>query len=130
MIDETAIRLRYEALRPSLDERGRRLFAAAEARAERGGGGDGRRAQHDGPGREGAGRAAIDGKDPPRRRRAFGVAANGPDASSRSAKAAGAGDARRSNAAVAVGVEEPRQACSRVARDGTSGLRDTDSAAA
>src|SRR3974377_1593134 len=33
MIDETAIRLRYEALRPSLDERGRRLFAAAEARA-------------------------------------------------------------------------------------------------
>ena len=33
MIDETAIRLRYEALRASLDERGRRLFAAAEARA-------------------------------------------------------------------------------------------------
>jgi Rhodopirellula transposase DDE domain len=33
MIDETAIRLRYEALRVGLDERGRRLFAAAEARA-------------------------------------------------------------------------------------------------
>jgi DNA-binding phage protein len=33
MIDETAIRLRYEALRARLDERGRRLFAAAEARA-------------------------------------------------------------------------------------------------
>ena len=33
MIDETAIRLRFEALRPSLDERGRRLFAAVEARA-------------------------------------------------------------------------------------------------
>jgi len=33
MIDETAIRKRYEALRPSLDERGRRMFAAAEARA-------------------------------------------------------------------------------------------------
>ena len=33
MIDETAIRLRYEALRAGLDERGRRLFAAAEARA-------------------------------------------------------------------------------------------------
>jgi len=33
MIDETLIRMRYEALRRSLDERGRRLFAAAEARA-------------------------------------------------------------------------------------------------
>ncbi|MDR3439820.1 ISAzo13 family transposase, partial [Telmatospirillum sp.] len=31
MIDETAIRLRYEALDPVLDERGRRRFAAAEA---------------------------------------------------------------------------------------------------
>jgi len=33
MIDETAIRNRYAALRARLDERGRRLFAAAEARA-------------------------------------------------------------------------------------------------
>jgi hypothetical protein len=34
MIDETAIRQRYEALRAGLDdEHGRRLFAAAEARA-------------------------------------------------------------------------------------------------
>ena len=33
MIDETTIRQRYEALRAGLDERGRRLFAAAEARA-------------------------------------------------------------------------------------------------
>ena len=33
MIDEAAIRLRYEALGPVLDERGRRRFAAAEARA-------------------------------------------------------------------------------------------------
>ena len=33
MIDEAAIRLRYEALEPVLDERGRRRFAAAEARA-------------------------------------------------------------------------------------------------
>ena len=31
MIDESAIRLRYEALIPVLDERGRRRFAAAEA---------------------------------------------------------------------------------------------------
>ena len=38
MIDEAAIRLRYEALAPVLDERGRRRFAAAEARtAGRGG---------------------------------------------------------------------------------------------
>ncbi|HVD85366.1 MAG TPA: ISAzo13 family transposase [Bradyrhizobium sp.] len=33
MIDESAIRLRFEALKPVLDERGRRRFAAAEARA-------------------------------------------------------------------------------------------------
>jgi hypothetical protein len=33
VIDEAAIRLRYEALDPVLDERGRRRFAAAEARA-------------------------------------------------------------------------------------------------
>jgi DNA-binding phage protein len=33
MIDEKSIRLRFEALRLSLDERGRRLFAAVEARA-------------------------------------------------------------------------------------------------
>ena len=33
MIDESAIRIRYEALGAGLDERGRRLFAAAEARA-------------------------------------------------------------------------------------------------
>src|SRR4051812_2615642 len=31
MIDERAIRERYEAIRDQLDERGRRLFAAAEA---------------------------------------------------------------------------------------------------
>ena len=38
MVDEAAIRLRYEALDPILDERGRRRFAAAEARtAGRGG---------------------------------------------------------------------------------------------
>ena len=38
MIDEAAITLRYEALAPVLDERGRRRFAAAEARtAGRGG---------------------------------------------------------------------------------------------
>lgn len=33
MIDEDAIRRRFEALRDQLDERGQRLFAAAEARA-------------------------------------------------------------------------------------------------
>ena len=33
MIDERAIEERYEALRDQLDERGRRLFAAAEVRA-------------------------------------------------------------------------------------------------
>jgi len=38
VVDEAAIRLRYEALDPILDERGRRRFAAAEARtAGRGG---------------------------------------------------------------------------------------------
>src|ERR1700753_215772 len=39
MIDETAIRGRFEALRPRLDERGRRLFCAAEARTAGYGGG-------------------------------------------------------------------------------------------
>ena len=33
MIDEISIRFRYQLLSASLDERGRRLFAAAEARA-------------------------------------------------------------------------------------------------
>jgi transposase len=33
MVDESAIRLRYDALGPLLDEQGRRRFAAAEARA-------------------------------------------------------------------------------------------------
>ncbi|MEF0865211.1 ISAzo13 family transposase, partial [Rhizobium sp. BR 318] len=33
MIDEAAIQLRYAALEPVLDERGRRRFAAAEALA-------------------------------------------------------------------------------------------------
>jgi len=31
VVDDAAIRLRYEALDPVLDERGRRRFAAAEA---------------------------------------------------------------------------------------------------
>src|SRR3954464_15377374 len=38
MIDERAIQERYEAIRDQLDERGRRLFAAAEARSARRGG--------------------------------------------------------------------------------------------
>jgi len=38
MIDEPAIRGRFEALRPRLDERGRRLFCAAEARTAGDGG--------------------------------------------------------------------------------------------
>lgn len=33
MVDDAAIRLRFEALGPVLDERGRRRFVAAEARA-------------------------------------------------------------------------------------------------
>src|ERR1700686_4857630 len=33
MIDESPLRIRYEAVRSSLDERGRRLSAAAEAKA-------------------------------------------------------------------------------------------------
>ncbi|MBV8616274.1 MAG: ISAzo13 family transposase, partial [Acetobacteraceae bacterium] len=33
MIDTAAIKARFEAMAPFLDERGRRLFAASEARA-------------------------------------------------------------------------------------------------
>src|SRR3990172_9009762 len=45
MIDEAAIRLRYQGLEPVLDERARRRFAAAEAQAagDGGGGGGGRK---------------------------------------------------------------------------------------
>src|SRR3989304_5372085 len=41
MIDEAAIRLRYQGLEPVLDERARRRFAAAEAQAAGHGGGGG-----------------------------------------------------------------------------------------
>ena len=53
MIDIAAIKARFEALEPVLDERKRRLFAASEARAAGHGGvvaviaGDGDCAQHD-----------------------------------------------------------------------------------
>jgi hypothetical protein len=33
MIDEASVHRQYELLRPSLDERGRRLFAASQVRA-------------------------------------------------------------------------------------------------
>jgi hypothetical protein len=33
MIDEASVRCQYELLRPSPDERGRRLFAASQVRA-------------------------------------------------------------------------------------------------
>ncbi len=60
MIDENAIRTRYAAIKDQLDERGRRLFVAAEKAAAGYGGtaavssSDGRGAQHDHSRREGA----------------------------------------------------------------------------
>jgi DNA-binding transcriptional ArsR family regulator len=62
MIDESAIRLRFEALDPLLDERGRRRFAAAEAMAA-GSGGVSAVARATGIARSTIGRALVELRD-------------------------------------------------------------------
>src|ERR671910_3726659 len=113
MIDERAIRERYEAIRDQLDERGRRLFAAAEARSVgRGGVMAGCRAT-------GLARSTIERglKDldqpatPAGRVRRAGSGrrrlTEGSNAAGGSASSGRAGHARRPDAAV--GLQEPRQ---------------------
>lgn len=66
MIDEAAIKLRYEALEPLLDERGRRRFAAAEALAAgRGGRAAVARATGLAPSTIGRGLSELRGEGPP-----------------------------------------------------------------
>src|SRR6202050_4793988 len=117
MIDEKPIRTRYQAVRRSLDERGRRLHAAAEALASDQGCTQYHRARHQGPeearciGREGA----------PERRRPAGDNYQGSDIARRSAAVARTGDDGRSDAPAAVGFKKPREASDRAARDGPQG---------
>src|SRR3954462_13657260 len=63
MIDEKPIALRFEAVRPSLDERARRLYVAAEAHSA-GPGGMAARARPTGVARSTIGRGLKDLRDP------------------------------------------------------------------
>src|SRR3954454_320616 len=102
MIDEKPIALRFEAVRPSLDERARRLHVAAEAHSA-GHGGDGarqrRRAQHHRARPQGpAGCNAGAWPGAPARRWPAQADCQGSDAADGSGEAAGAGDDGRSDA--------------------------------
>src|SRR5271163_1254212 len=113
MIDETAIRGRFEVLRPRLDERGRRLFCAAEARTA----GYGRvtvvaRATGVARGTINRGLKDLQARDPaPSKVRRSGggrpaLNADRSHAVGRLASPAGVDDARRSDAVVVLGVQE------------------------
>src|SRR3954462_155522 len=136
MINERAIRERYETIRDQLDERGRRLFAAAEARSVGRGGvmavcratglarstierglkdldqpappaGRVRRAAGGGGPRGGEGAPAPDSK--------------GSTAAGGSASSGRAGHAGRPDATAAVGLQEPRQTRQSASEDGPRG---------
>src|ERR1700678_1808900 len=123
MIDETAIRGRFEALRPRLDERGRRLFCAAEARTA-GYGGVTLVARATGVARSTINRGLKDlqalDPAPSKIRRPGGgrpaLTQTNPDTGRGPARPSGVGDAGRSDATAAVGVHEPRKARARAAR--------------
>src|SRR5271166_5089638 len=128
MIDESPLRIRFEALRASLDERGRRLSAAAEAKAAGYGGDRGRRAcdegrpKHDWTRSEGpAGPRLSDREGASQGRGEPSVDDAGPDASGGLATIARARDDGRSDAAVAMGLQEPRQAGEGASGDGSQG---------
>src|SRR6516164_9265342 len=105
MIDEKMIRYDYAVLRPNLNERGRRLFAAAQARAL-GYGGIAAVARATGIQRRGRDRAcAPPGRGAQEARRSRCQSAE------RSAAAGRAGNLGRPGAAFEMGLEEPRQAC-------------------
>src|SRR5205085_12049493 len=134
MVDETRLRQRFEAVRGQLDERGLRLMAAAEARAA-GYGGIAAVARAIGIARSTIGRGLADldqptwisrpgsaglaaGPGPSCWQRAQARAGEGSDAPGGSAPPGRAGNAWRSNAAAAVGLQEPRQARGRTVCDG------------
>ncbi len=126
MIDETAIRNRYEAMLSRLDERGRRLFAAAEAYAA-GYGGVSAVARATGIARGAIDRGLkeLDALGAARKiRRAGGgrlsLTRKDPTLLEDLRKLLELSDARRSHAAAPMGVQEPRQTRARVARHGAS----------
>ena len=117
MIDCQAIRKRWETVGSKLDERGRRVFAAGEVRAAGWGGpGGGLRDHGSGaldhrPRPEGSRRCApAERPGSPQGWRPASFVEPGPDADRRSAAHCRAGHAWVSRAAVAMGLEEPRQA--------------------
>src|SRR4051794_32313233 len=133
MIDERAIRERYEAIRDQLDERGRRLFAAAEARSAGRGAwwrcttrralprppGNRSGARHHRAGAEGSRPArAARRAGPPGRERAAAPDNQGSNVAGGSASPGRAGHAGRSDATTAVGLQEPRQARQSAPGDG------------
>src|SRR3954463_15001939 len=136
MIDEKPIRIRFNAVGSTLDERGRRLHAAGggERRAWRGGGGgagDQGGAEHDWSRLEGTSRASLAHRRVTAARRGTeGAGGQGRNAAGRSGAPARTGDDGRSDAAAALGVEEPREAGGGAARDGPSGERIDGSEAA
>src|SRR5271166_1449710 len=98
MIDESSLRVRFDALRPSLDERRRRLSAAAEAKAAGYGGiaavaRDEGRPEHDWARSEGlAEPRLLDGRGAAQGRGHSSVDGQGPDAVGGLATIARAGD--------------------------------------
>jgi hypothetical protein len=120
MIDGTVIRSRYEAMRPRLDERGRRLFCAAEARSV-GYGGVSVVARATGIARCTINRGLKDLKSldpaPSKLRRPGGgrpaLTQTRSYVTGRLARPAGADDAGRPYATAAVGVQEPCEARAR-----------------
>src|SRR5271156_2940224 len=126
MIDESPLRIRYEAGRSSLDERGRRLSAAAEAKAA-GYGGIAAASRVTKLARSTIGRGLKDLRDPGSlgrkvRRKGGGspsVGDEGSDAAGGLGTIARAGDDGRSDASVAMGLQEPRQAGDGASRHGS-----------
>src|SRR3954471_24829416 len=106
MIDEKPIALRFDAVRPSLDERARRLHVAAEAHSA-GHGGVAATARATGVARSTIGRGLKDLRDatPVHGRMRRQADCQGSDAADGPGEAAGAGDDGRSDAVVALGLE-------------------------
>ena len=128
MIDEKPIRARYQAVRASLDERGRRLHAAAEAVAA-GHGGIAAISRATKVARSTIGRGLKDLREPGSltgkvRRQGAGrptVTAKDPTLLDDLRPAARTGDNGRSDAPIAVGFQKSRQAGDDVAQVGPQG---------
>src|SRR3954468_4596089 len=130
MIDEETIRRQYEMLRPALDERARRLFAASHVQMlGRGGIAAVARATGIAPstiwtGTEGTRSGGGGGPAAPAAgRRSQAVGRHQSLARERPPEPDRAGDFGGSGATAAVGLEEFGKAGGGVARDGASGLR-------